>query len=214
MLGRMTDSIARRERAALCDLAVEVGADAPTLCAGWTASDLVAHLLVRERNPIASLGNIMESMAPRNAAAMASRQTAGYDAMVATLRQPPVPLRVLPFVDRMMNGFEYLVHHEDLRRGQEGWAPRPLDPADADALWSQLSRGASFFGRKLPGPAVLRRSDTGATAVVRKGADPVTISGDVLELVLFLFGRSATVGVELDGPEAAVAALRAADLGA
>jgi uncharacterized protein (TIGR03085 family) len=210
----MTESLARRERAALCDLAVEVGADAPTLCDGWTASDLVAHLLVRERNPIASLGNVVESMAPRTQAAMAKRQQTGYDAMVATLRTPPAPLRVLPFVDRMMNGFEYLVHHEDLRRGAEGWEPRTLDRADVDALWSQLSRGASFFGRKLPGPTVLRRTDTGATAVVRKGADPVTISGDVLELILFLFGRSATLGLEFEGPEAAVAAVRAADLGA
>jgi uncharacterized protein (TIGR03085 family) len=214
MLARMTESLARRERAALCDLAVEVGADAPTLCEGWTASDLVAHLLVRERNPIASLGNVLESMAPRAEAAMAQRQARGYDAMVATLRTPPAPLRVLPFVDRMMNGFEYLVHHEDLRRGAEGWQPRTLDPADVDALWSQLGRGAAFFGRKLPSPTVLRRSDTGATAVVRKGTAPVTISGEVVELVLFMFGRSATVGLEFDGPEAAVAAVRAADLGA
>src|SRR4029079_18721505 len=59
MLSHMTESLARRERAALCDLAVEVGPDAPTLCEGWTASDLVAHLLVRERNPVASLGNIV-----------------------------------------------------------------------------------------------------------------------------------------------------------
>ena len=102
MLGRMTESLARRERAALCDLAVEVGADAPTLCEGWTASDLVAHLLVRERNPVASLGNIVESMAPRNRSAMAKRQTQGYDAMVATLRTPPAPLRVLPFVQNVM----------------------------------------------------------------------------------------------------------------
>ena len=210
----MTESLARRERAALCDLAVEVGADAPTLCEGWTASDLVAHLLVRERNPIASLGNIVESMAPRNRAAMDKRQVTGYGAMVTTLRTPPAPLRVLPFVDRMMNGFEYLVHHEDIRRGSEGWQPRALDPADVDALWSQLSRGASFFGRRLPSPTVLRRTDTGATAVVRKGPDPVTISGDVLELILFLFGRSATVGLEFEGPEAAVEAVRSADLGA
>lgn len=214
MLARMTESLARRERAALCDLALEVGPDAPTLCEGWTASDLVAHLLVRERNPIASLGNVVSSMAPRTAAAMAERQSGGYDAMVATLRQPPAPLRLLPFVDRMMNGFEYLVHHEDLRRGGEGWQPRRLDPADIDALWSQLSRGAAFFGRKLPGPTVLRRADTGVTTVVRKGPDPVTISGDVVEIVLFLFGRSRTVGLELDGPEEAVAALRSADLGA
>ena len=209
----MTESLARRERTALCDLAMEVGADAPTLCEGWNARDLVAHLLVRERDPIASLGNVVESMSGRTAAAMSKRQAAGYDAMVATLRRPPAPLRVLPLVDRLMNGFELLVHHEDLRRGQEGWRPRELDAADLDALWSQLGRGAAFFGRRLPGPTVLRRADTGATAVAKKGPDPVTVTGDVVEIVLFLFGRSATTGLELDGPDAAVEALRSADLG-
>ncbi len=210
----MTESLARRERAALCDLALEVGAESPTLCDGWTSADLVAHLLVRERDPIASLGNIVDSLADRNARAMAKRREQGYDAMVATLRTPPVPLRVLPFVDRLMNGFEYLVHHEDLRRGVPGWEPRALPAGTIDGLWSQLSRGAPFFGRKLPAPTVLRRADTGATAVLRKGPDPVTITGPVVELVLFLFGRSATVGLEFDGPDDAVLAVRETDLGA
>jgi uncharacterized protein (TIGR03083 family) len=42
-------TLARAERAALCDLFDEVGPDAPTLCAGWTTRDLAAHLVIRER---------------------------------------------------------------------------------------------------------------------------------------------------------------------
>nr|BFF25281.1 hypothetical protein GCM10025732_32460 [Glycomyces mayteni] len=37
-----------RERRDLCELLAEVGPDAPTMCEGWTALDLAAHLVLRE----------------------------------------------------------------------------------------------------------------------------------------------------------------------
>src|SRR5882762_622635 len=39
------DLVERRE---LCDLFLELGPDAPTLCEGWTTLDLAAHLVLRE----------------------------------------------------------------------------------------------------------------------------------------------------------------------
>ena len=39
----------RQERQALCDDLQAAGPDAPTLCVGWTARDLAAHLVLRER---------------------------------------------------------------------------------------------------------------------------------------------------------------------
>lgn len=209
----VTDSLSRRERAALCDLALEVGADSPTLCAGWNAQDLVVHLLVRERRPLAAAGIVLSPFARFTDHASRSVGRREYDELVARLRSPGAMFAV-PAVDRAANTLEFLVHHEDLRRGRTGWQPRSLDPADVDELWSRLARSMSFIGRRLPVPVVLRRRDTGATTVARAGDDPVTITGDVVELILFLFGRSAVVGLELDGPDDAVAALRAADLGA
>jgi len=44
----MTASIDVRERLELCDLLLELGPDAPTLCEGWTTADLAAHLVLRE----------------------------------------------------------------------------------------------------------------------------------------------------------------------
>jgi hypothetical protein len=61
----MSASLARRERADLCDLALVLGEDAPTLCGGWDAKDLVTHLLVRERRPIGASG-IMVAASPRD----------------------------------------------------------------------------------------------------------------------------------------------------
>ena len=51
--------VARQERQELCDLLLEVGPEAPTLCAGWTTRDLAAHLVVRESRPVAAVGIIV-----------------------------------------------------------------------------------------------------------------------------------------------------------
>jgi uncharacterized protein (TIGR03085 family) len=212
----MTEPIARRERSALCDLALEVGADAPTLCSGWTARDLVVHLLVRERSVLGAAGIVASPLAGFTRRASAGYDGTAFDALVARLRSPG-GLFAIPPVDRAANTFEYVVHHEDLRRGVPGWEPRQLDPADADALWAQLTKGLMLLGRGLPRPTVLRRADSGGTAVAKKGAEegqsPVTITGDVVELILFLFGREAARGLVFEGPDEAVAAVRAADLG-
>lgn len=210
----MTDSLALRERRALCDLALALGPDAPTLCEGWDAQDLIAHLLVRERNPISSLGNALPPLAGLTERAMEQRRTKSFEVQVEKLRTPSPVLRVVPLLDRLINTFELVVHHEDLRRGQPDWALRELPVEDADLLWSQLSRGGVFFGRKLPVPTVIRRVDTGGTAALRKGDDPVTVTGPVVELVLFLFGRSAIRDLVFDGPDDRIMTLRAADLGA
>src|SRR4051794_3277466 len=53
----MTDlTVAQLERAALAGAMLELGADAPTLCEGWTNYDMAAHVVVREHKVIASIG--------------------------------------------------------------------------------------------------------------------------------------------------------------
>lgn len=208
----MTTSLARRERLALCDLALVVGEDAPTLCTGWGARDLVTHLLVREHRPIASAGNAIGPLAGLTSRAMAQERQKSFASLVDTLRRPAPALRVVPGLDTAMNTFEMLVHHEDLRRAQPDWEPRDLPAADLDRVWSQLRRGGFFLGRKLPVPTQLRRSDTGAVATIRKGADPVTVTAPVVDLVLFLFGRTALRDITFEGPDDKVEAVRSADL--
>ena len=60
---RPMPSPAAVERASLCDLFLEVGPDAPTLCGDWTTRDLAAHLVVRERRPDAAAGIVCRSVA-------------------------------------------------------------------------------------------------------------------------------------------------------
>jgi uncharacterized protein (TIGR03085 family) len=206
-------ALARRERTALCDLALAVGPDAPTLCGDWDATDLVTHLIVRERSPIGAAGIVVPPLAGLTDRAMARYRRRDFGVLVEKLRSPGLSPYALPPLEKRLNTLEYVVHHEDLRRAQPDWQSRTLPPADLDLVWSLVRTGSSFLGRALPAPTVLRRADTGAEAVARKGDDPVTVTGPVVELVLFLFGRSAVRGLTFDGPDDAVAAVRAADLG-
>lgn len=208
----MTVSLARRERAALCDLALVLGEHAPTLCSGWDAKDLVVHLLVREHRPLGAAGIVVPGLSGLTERAAARYRRRDFAVLVERLRSPGLVFAV-PAMDAMANALEYVVHHEDLRRAQPEWQPRDLDPADLDEVWSALRRGGSFLGRGLPVPTVLRRSGTDQTAVVRKGEQPVTITGDVVELLLFLFGRDTARGLAFDGSDQAVAAVRAAGRG-
>jgi hypothetical protein len=59
----------------------------------------------------------------------------------------------------------------------------------------------------------IRRSDTGETAVLRKGDRPVVVTGLPSEIVLLLFGRGQVHDLAFDGPEDRVARLRRSDLG-
>lgn len=208
----MTTPLSRRERTDLCDLALVLGEDAPTLCSGWDAKALVIHLLVRERRPIGAAGIVVSPLSGLTERASAHYDRVDFTVLVEKLRSPGLVFAV-PAVDKAANTFEYVVHHEDLRRGQPDWQPRDLDPADADDLWARLSKAGSFLGRQLPVPVVICRAGTTEIATIKKGERPVTITGDVVELLLFLFGRDTARSLDFGGPDSAVAAVRAANLG-
>jgi uncharacterized protein (TIGR03085 family) len=213
----VTTSLARRERHALCDTALALGPDAPTLCGGWTARELVAHLLVRENSAWGAAGIAFSPVAGLTERAMARAARAPYAEMVAKLHDPGLTPYRLPGVERLANTLEYFVHHEDLRRAQPGWQPRPLPGADEDELWKLLKGSAKLATRKADVPVVMRRSGWGdlppETATVRRGDHPVVVSGPPQELALFFFGRTRLRDVAVDGPPASVARLRHADLG-
>ena len=208
----MTDSLARRERQALCDLALTLDATAPTLCGDWDLSALLAHLIVRERRPLSASGIMIPQLAKVTERAMAKEAARGVPAMVRTLRKPPLTAYSLPVVERFTQTLEYVVHHEDIRRAQPGWAPRELPAEDVEELWTLLSRSGPYLGRGLPVPTRLARSDRpGSDTTFKRGPDPVHVSGPVGELALWAFGRSAVQGVTFEGPDDAVARLHGAD---
>ncbi len=203
-------TFAKRERLLLADLLETAGPDAPTLCDGWQTRDLAAHVVVRERRADAAGGIMIKQLAPRLERVMTEFTAKPYEELIQLIRTGPP--RFSPFqlkqLDEASNTVEFYVHTEDVRRAQEGWTPRELDPVFQDALWSRLERMARLMGRTAPTGLVLRRPD-GQTAVAHKGAPVVTVTGEPSELLMFAHGRQSVAKVELDGDENAIAKLQA-----
>jgi uncharacterized protein (TIGR03085 family) len=201
----------------LCALLDETGPDAPTLCEGWRTADLAAHLVLRERRPDAGLGVLGGPLARHTARVQQGlKARTSYRQLVQAIRTgpPSLSLFALPGVDARANFAEYFVHHEDVRRAQPGWQPRPFDHRLADALWAQLSK-ARLMLRKVPVGVEFARDDLAdppavdhpARMTVRPRTPVVTVVGAPGELLMWTFGRTAAARVRIEGAEADVAAL-------
>lgn len=204
------------ERAALCDLFEATGPEAPTVLPGWRAAELLAHLLVRERQPLAAPGILVPALARFTDKAMAGYLATSWAEQVRLLRGgAPLwsPYRV-GAVDERANLLEFFVHHEDVARAQPGWQPRAAQPERDEALWSALRLGARLMYRHSPVAVRLVHPtrERGTEISAKRGRGLVTVTGPPGELVLHAFGRE-QVQVELDGTPADVAALQATPRG-
>jgi uncharacterized protein (TIGR03085 family) len=201
-------TLAQQERQTLCDLLVELGPEAPTLCAGWVTADLASHLVVRERRPDSGPGLVWPPLAGHTDKVRRSvRDRTSWEDLVATVRRGP-PFLLRPF-DGAINTVEYFIHVEDVRRAQADWEPRPLSPEMADTLWTRLGPGG--IAKKVAATIVLaspgRPEKEGGTG--RR----VVLTGDPGELTMFGAGRQGATRVETTGDADLAAQLRAASLG-
>jgi uncharacterized protein (TIGR03085 family) len=201
-------SLAQQEREILSDLFLEYGPDAPTLCEGWDAVDLAAHIVVRERRPDSGPGLVWPPLsAYTEKVRLAARDRTSWDQLVSTVRSGP-PLLLRPF-DGPMNTVEFFIHVEDLRRGQDGWEPRAISPALADALWARVGPGG--MAKKVAATVVLASP---GREHKQSGAGPlVTVTGDPSELTMFAAGRQQATRVQIAGEAALAGQLRDASLG-
>jgi uncharacterized protein (TIGR03085 family) len=207
-------SPAAAERSALCDLFIEVGPDAPTLCEGWTTRDLAAHLVVRERRPDGAAGLVVRPLAGYGEKVRRTEAARPWEELVELVRRgPPLwnPMRV-DVVDRFANSVEFFVHHEDVRRARPGWVARALDPSLEDALATSIARAGRLLTRKA-GVGIALEPVGRERIELRIGTPAVSIRGPLPEGVLYLYGRKDVAQVELDGPPDAVTAVRAAQFG-
>jgi uncharacterized protein (TIGR03085 family) len=205
-------SYASDERAALCALFDETGPDAPTLCEGWRTADLAAHLVLRERRPDAAaglMGGPLAAHTRRVNEVLAARVP--FPRLVQMIRTGPPPLSIyrIPGMDARLNLVEYFVHHEDVRRGADGWQPRELRDGLTEALWRRLLASKLLF-RRSPVGVELARDDLAAPGErqVRMTAQArtpvVTVTGHPAELMLWALGRTGAARVRLDGNADAV----------
>jgi uncharacterized protein (TIGR03085 family) len=187
-----------QERLALCDLFDELGPDAPTLCEGWTTADLAAHLVLREH------------FSRWDDERRAAEKSKGMPELVGRLRAgaPLVPWRI-PGVRTVLNGMEYLIHHEDARRAN-GAGPRE----DRPDLQSLALRWTGLLGRRLAHQvrSVGLELRTPDGSVKTYGSGGAVIVGEPVELLLYLNGRRSAAHVQLSGSADAIAAVEAANL--
>ena len=199
--------VAKDERSALCDLFTELGPDQPTLCDGWQTRDLAAHLVLRERRPDAASGIMIKPLAGHTQRVQDAYAARPWPELVELVRSgPPVwwPTAI-GAVDEAVNATEFFVHHEDVRRGQPGWEPRPPDAKRDTAMWTAVSRAGRMLLRRSPVGVALRSGDREVTA--KRGPNTVIISGEPGELLLFAFGRDAA-RVEFDGEQSSIGVVR------
>ena len=159
-------SPAAAERALLCDLFLEVGPDAPTLCGEWTTRDLAAHLVIRERRPDAGPGILTRAFASYSEHVRQTEAERPFTEIVERVRAGPpryTPMRV-DAIDRLVNTIEFFVHHEDVRRARQPWSPRPLPSELTEALTELISGAAARM--------LVRACPTGL-AIEPDGAPPV-----------------------------------------
>lgn len=204
-------SWAAHERTALIDALTEVGPDAPTLCGGWTAKDLAAHVYVRERRPDAALGVLpLGPLSAYTERVMASvLRVHGYDELLRRFRTV-APIVRFTHLDEAINTVEFYVHTEDVRR-PNGLPVREMPEEFERTIWSRLSKQARLSFRRAK-VRVRLEPTTGDPVEVGKG-EIVTVRGRPSELLLLAFNRTADANVSYDGSPSAVAVLKGARLG-
>ncbi len=204
-------SVAQRERAALVETMRAAGPEAPTLCEGWKARDLAAHLVIREYRPDAAPGILIPFFAAHTE--KVQNQVAeqnDWDELVDKLASGPPVYSPFKLLDPVANVAEMFIHHEDVRRAQPGWQPRALDPELSARLRRTLPLMARLTLAKVPGRVALRTPE-GKTLLTAGRGPAVTVTGPPEELLLFAVGRQAKV--EFDGDASAVQAVREAPKG-
>lgn len=207
-------SFAAIEREHLVRALKDAGPAAPTLCAGWTAHDLAAHLVARERRPDSGPGLLIGALAGWTERVRRGYTRRPFEELLRLIASGP-PLTspfALPGVDAAVNLSEHFVHTEDVRRAADAWQPRGLDPGLEKALWRMLTARGRLLLRRVPAAVVLATPD-GQRDRVKDGDGEVVLTGTPGELVLYAFGRRDHARVNLSGDDAALARLHQADLG-
>ncbi|MHB1063149.1 MAG: TIGR03085 family metal-binding protein [Georgenia sp.] len=199
------------ERAALVTTLRTADPDAPTLCAGWSVRHVVAHLVLREHTPLRKLADDVMRREPGtehflSRAVDTARTERGYRELVDLFAAGPAPRSAMGLAGDRANFLEYVIHHEDVRRGGDAPAePRTLPAATARAVWAHLAPLALLGYRTSPVGVVLAVPG-GPRRVARRGPDAVVVVGEPVELALHATGRERAADVAVRGRPEIVAA--------
>lgn len=189
-----------REQQDLAAALRRAGPDAPTLCEGWQTRHLAAHLYLRLHRPWRMAGEILPGVAGADALTiqLGDEHAAGgdYAQLLDDFLAPPARVNPMGMAGDAMHLLEYVVHHEDVRRAGGHDEPRTLPRGQQAALWHQVRRMGRLTQARQPHGLVLVVPG-GPRAVARQGRRSVAVCGSVVELALYLTGRTEHADVDL-----------------
>jgi uncharacterized protein (TIGR03085 family) len=198
------------ERQSLVETWKKTDPDSPTLCEGWDARHVLAHLVQREHSLVGSIGDRLVRRKPGDEKFMGAlvdgaRTAEGYEALIARFLAGPPRWSPMSWAGESLNLLEYVIHHEDVRRG--GWGklePRNLPVGQARAIWAKVPTFGRLAYRKSPVGVSVALPD-GTRHPVTRDSDGVVLTGEPVELALYVSGRRAAAAVDVSGPSEAVA---------
>ncbi|MGK2350095.1 TIGR03085 family metal-binding protein [Cutibacterium sp. V947] len=207
-------SIARDERAGLAADLSRLGPDAPTLCEGWTARDLLTHVLLRENDPLAVPGMAVSVFdAVTQARADKLEASGSFEDQVVRFAHGPDRFSIfrIPGMDAAANSMEYFIHHEDLLRAQPGWQPRQLDHRTELGLARIIRKHGRALTRRCPVGVRVEMTEFKDPLTLHPGDRIVTIVGAASEILLLLTGRTSVAQVDVLGEPATISEFMRSD---
>ena len=192
--GRRTGrALLDRQRDVCCGVLDAVPPDAPTLCEGWVAFDLAAHLDALCRDPLSLPGIAFPPFAPlTQRRARRLQQRLGYPGLVRRLNagSPWIPaFGIDPWQGLGHHLGEWFVHTEDVRRAND-LEPAVVGPELGEALWRRVQAAARILHRRRPNGLILRHPD-GREARVVDGPSVQVVTGDPGELMVWVYRKRA-----------------------
>lgn len=189
------------ERAELAASFAELGPEAPTILPGWDAEDLLEHLVLRESAPHLILGpRLPGPLGDRAREARERRREESWERRVEAFRAGPGPLSPAGRLDALSGQAELLIHHEDLRRAQPGWEPRPPAAERDRSAWRALGLMAPL-AMKVPADVTFVSPLGGRRIGSRHAAGSLRVHGEPLDLLLWVTGRDDVARVRIHGDD-------------
>lgn len=191
-------TISQHYRQLLVNAFRDYGPEAPTLCTGWDAHDLLVHLYIRENHPIAAAGMYIQSLAPKREEVEEKIKNTPWIRLIEEWGSGPKKFNPARYIDKYLNACEHFVHYADLVRAQKDWSfdkEPQLETKEAQELYAVLPFMARRFLKYSDCPVILfpegfpRVMGHDIRGISENGEDIIRVIGSVGEIILWLYGR-------------------------
>jgi len=189
--------ISKSERQGLVETLKALGPDAPTLCEGWMTKHLLAHLIMRETEPVNASGILLKGRQKQTQNRLEELST-HFESNLSKLKSGPPLWNPMRYLDKWVNALEMLIHHEDVLRAQPNWQRRKFTDSETKELDFLLKIAPRFLVRGAKVVPTLVVGDL-------QSSGRIILRGDQVDLLLFLAGRQSASNVSIEGDELDVA---------